>query len=342
MTAFPALRRHWFIACRSRSLGRRPLARTVLGNHLVLFRGAGGAAQALTDSCPHRHAPLSAGWVSGDRIICPYHGWQFDGEGVCRLVAGWEGEQPHRVRNVASYPVREQDGFVWVHPDMTSPPSAEPYRFPLLDDRRYRTRMAEFRVAAELPDALENFLDATHTHFVHRGLIRREGSRRRVRVLVRRQNGRVDAEYVDDGQDSGWVARIFGGGIDTSIDRFLLPSVVQLEHRRRDEVRLLITLFFSPETETSSRVYAVATGRGDPVRSALAMTLGRWLLLSVVRQDRRILELQLRNRQRFGTRPYTSTPIDIFRPHVLRLLGGDQGSSGPADDPSERIVDMLI
>src|SRR5262245_26076824 len=81
------LARHWYVACRSGALGRRPVARTVLGVPLVLFRDAAGGAAALLDRCPHRNVPLSLGHVVPEgHLECAYHGWQFDGTGRCRLV----------------------------------------------------------------------------------------------------------------------------------------------------------------------------------------------------------------------------------------------------------------
>ncbi|MBI2221975.1 MAG: Rieske 2Fe-2S domain-containing protein [Acidobacteria bacterium] len=49
-----------------------------------------GAVVALEDRCPHLGAPLSAGTVTGRRVVCPWHGWVIDlatakvegGEGV--------------------------------------------------------------------------------------------------------------------------------------------------------------------------------------------------------------------------------------------------------------------
>src|SRR6185503_9233540 len=60
------LSNYWYFACRSRELGRRPLACTVLGTPLVLFRAAGSKPAALLDRCPHRNAPLSIGRLVGD------------------------------------------------------------------------------------------------------------------------------------------------------------------------------------------------------------------------------------------------------------------------------------
>src|SRR5690606_40486504 len=50
---------HWYVVCRSRALGRRPRAVTLLDTPLVLFRTGAGKVAALLDRCPHRNVPLS-------------------------------------------------------------------------------------------------------------------------------------------------------------------------------------------------------------------------------------------------------------------------------------------
>lgn len=47
---------------------------------LVLFRAAQGTPCVLDAFCPHRGAHLGhGGRVGGESIVCPFHGWEFDG-----------------------------------------------------------------------------------------------------------------------------------------------------------------------------------------------------------------------------------------------------------------------
>jgi len=79
-----ALKHFWYVACLSTELTKaQPLARTIFGTHVVLFRDHHGQAVALYDRCLHRHARLSAGRVCNGRLGCPYHGWVYDGTGRC-------------------------------------------------------------------------------------------------------------------------------------------------------------------------------------------------------------------------------------------------------------------
>jgi 3-phenylpropionate/trans-cinnamate dioxygenase ferredoxin subunit len=85
----------------------RPLAVTVQGTPLVLVR-VGEQVHALGDVCSHQGGPLSEGRLTGTRLACPWHGWAYDVRtGRCLF--------PTRGGPVPSYPVRVEDGGVWVH-----------------------------------------------------------------------------------------------------------------------------------------------------------------------------------------------------------------------------------
>jgi nitrite reductase (NADH) small subunit len=37
-----------------------------------------GEVSALDNVCPHRGGPLGQGVIEGGKLVCPWHGWQFD------------------------------------------------------------------------------------------------------------------------------------------------------------------------------------------------------------------------------------------------------------------------
>ena len=80
------LMNQWYAAALPSELTDKPLARTICGQAVVMYRAASGRSVALADRCPHRYAPLSAGTCSGDNIVCPYHGIVFDPTGACARI----------------------------------------------------------------------------------------------------------------------------------------------------------------------------------------------------------------------------------------------------------------
>jgi len=107
------VRNTWYVAAWSDEVGhRQPLGRIVIGEPIVFFRTLSGDVVALEDRCAHRRMPLSLGRITeDDRLICPYHGLTFDGQGRCVHVPGQASPPEIRIR---SYPVQERCGMVWV------------------------------------------------------------------------------------------------------------------------------------------------------------------------------------------------------------------------------------
>ncbi len=128
----------WYMAALSASLKPGAMRREMLcGDPVLLGRMPAGGIFALRDICPHRAAPLSAGRIREQTVECPYHGWRFANNGVCTHIpsALQDGDiDVSRIR-VRSYPVREQDGLIWVYfaadPKSDAAPALEPPRIPL-------------------------------------------------------------------------------------------------------------------------------------------------------------------------------------------------------------------
>ena len=90
----------------------------LLGEPVLLGRLKSGEAFALRDICPHRGVPLSAGRILANNTVeCPYHGWRFKKDGACSKIPSLTGHEDLDEENirVRSYPVREQDGLIWVY-----------------------------------------------------------------------------------------------------------------------------------------------------------------------------------------------------------------------------------
>jgi vanillate O-demethylase monooxygenase subunit len=43
-------------------------------------------ARVARNLCGHRGTQLSLGWVEGEEIICPYHGFRYGTDGRCTAI----------------------------------------------------------------------------------------------------------------------------------------------------------------------------------------------------------------------------------------------------------------
>jgi phenylpropionate dioxygenase-like ring-hydroxylating dioxygenase large terminal subunit len=319
--AVAKLPEQWFIACRSRALRDRPLGMTLQGVPLVLFRGAGARPAALEDRCPHRNAPLTAGRVRGGELECAYHGWRFAAGGACVAVPGLAAPPEARATRATAFPCVEQDGYVWVYSTPGREPRRAPFAFPHLGDAGYTTVRREVEVRSTLLAALENTLDVPHTAFLHGGLFRTSRKESEVDVVVRRYADRCEAEYVGEPRPKGLAGRLLapGGGVVTHVDRFLLPSIAQVEYRLGDASHLVVTSAMTPVDDFCTRLFVAVTFR-LPLPAALVRTLITPIATRIFGQDARILRLQSENVQRFGGERFASTEIDVLGPQIWRLL----------------------
>lgn len=116
--AAPLLWNFWYVVLSSSALKKgRVVAKTVMGEPLLLGRTAGGMPFALRDICPHRGIPLRYGSFDGSEVICGYHGWKFDPTGRCTEIPSLLPDQDFGVSRirVRSYPCRDVQGNVWVY-----------------------------------------------------------------------------------------------------------------------------------------------------------------------------------------------------------------------------------
>lgn len=164
----------WFPVATSRELRSKPLRRFLCGVPLVLYRDGTGAAVALHDRCPHRHAPLSDGRVVDGAIECPYHGWCFNSDGRCTAIPFHAGDLPNR--SVPQLAAEERHGLVFVKRGGTD---AEIYTPFWEGAGRTLRRIIPTEAETSLIDAIENVLDPTHTAFTHKTLMRGMSERRK-------------------------------------------------------------------------------------------------------------------------------------------------------------------
>ncbi len=146
-----------------------PVHVKMLGQDFVLFRDTDGTAHCLSNVCVHRGGSLAHGKIKGDCVECPYHGWQFNGEGACTRIPsmGLDAKIPSRAK-IDAYPTVEKYGIVFAFlgdlPEDQRPPIME---IPEYDEEGWRKTFVNPEFEFEYKRSIENGLDFAHNEFVH-------------------------------------------------------------------------------------------------------------------------------------------------------------------------------
>ena len=330
----------WYVACLSSELQDAPLGRTLLGTPLVFFRGPDGKPTALLDRCAHRNVPLSLGRMVERRLECRYHGWQYGSDGRCAKIPSLCGDADKEVRSVPRFAAVEQDGLVWAFATPDVEPEVRPFAVPSLGEGAVEVRRV-VEVESPLHPALENALDVPHTAVLHRGLFRGVREPRRIKARVTRTPEGVQAEYLGEPRPEGLAAKILSpsGGVVVHFDRFILPSIAQVEYRLGSEVHFLVNSICTPVSDVLTRIHAVIA-----FRTRLPGWLVKLLLdpvaTKIFRQDAFILKAQGESLRRFGGEHYASTAIDVLGLQIARLLR--EATPGDAPDEWTREIDLEV
>ena len=207
---------------------------------------------------------------------------------------------------------------VWAEPD--TEPRGEPVRIPFVDDPDYVAIHREYRFEATLHAALENALDVPHTSFVHRGDFRGKAPRNEVEAVRRRIPDGIEVEYRGEPPLSGPSHDEQGRPIlQQHWDRFLMPSVAQVEYRTGEDRHQVTTFPHTPVHDLETRGYLVSCWR-MPERDREGIKRLEGFLDDVLAQDLEILGEQTAAVRRFGGEAYVSTELDLMGPEIWRML----------------------
>lgn len=162
------LRNAWYVAAWDHELQDAPLAVTVLGDSIVLFRQRDGQPAALADQCPHRRLPLSMGRVYDGELECGYHGLTFDHAGTCTRAPCTGQSLPRS--GVRAYAIESRYRLLWIW--MGNAAEADPSTiFPVEhwgDPAWGCNAGGSMSVACNYLHITDNLLDPSHVAWVHR------------------------------------------------------------------------------------------------------------------------------------------------------------------------------
>jgi phenylpropionate dioxygenase-like ring-hydroxylating dioxygenase large terminal subunit len=347
------LQHFWYVASFAKDLRHAPIACRIADHPVVLFRDSLGGAHALLDRCCHRDMPLSAGKITPQGIQCGYHGWEFSPQGQCVRIPGQPADSKSVLRGcVASFVVLEQDGLLWVYGVPNEQPVGQPLRIPYTSDPSYGTVLLDFgAMNAALDNILDNFMDSLHPPFIHAGLIYDDKKRNRLTIDVRHYKHRdgfcgVEGGYLNEPPPiQGLIGRLFAQRTAATVlheERYIAPTLMQVEFRIGKSQHLLSTQLFTPETPTRTRMRVMLN-----TKSKLPMFITNFILrrlfTKLFKQDIQALELQQKAIDQTGVLPRASSDMDILSlisVHFLNQVA--EGKPLDAIHVQEQQYDALI
>ena len=136
---------------------------------IALFRTAEGSFHAVENRCLHRQLKLSLGNVDGCRLVCAYHGWQYDENGRCVETTHNRFGKELPELGLRTYPVQVRYGLVWLFPG--DPAQAQQRRIPEIPELegpdRWVCEPLVFNFSAHHSMVIDNVSDFTHA-WLHR------------------------------------------------------------------------------------------------------------------------------------------------------------------------------
>jgi phenylpropionate dioxygenase-like ring-hydroxylating dioxygenase large terminal subunit len=322
----------WYAILESKEIKKgRIFGVTRMGEKMVAWRDIKGELSVMTDKCPHRGVALSAGRLIGDCIQCPFHGFQYDSTGACKLVpANGKSADPPKALHVRSYLVREEHGLVYI---WWGDPRDEYPQVPWFES------IPEKMVYATLKDhwanhysrTIENQLDVVHLPFIHHNTIGRGN-----RTLVNGPIATEESHWPGDHLLNLWVYNERDEG-----QKPKKPSEIPKPDRRpflqfrygniwqnwiADSLRIVVA--FAPIDNENTMMYLrYYHNVRVPVLRQLMGWIGILSNLVIERQDRRVVITQRPHRPDLGIGEILiqgDNPIALYRRVRRSLIEGKE------------------
>lgn len=175
-----------------------------MGRQIVAWRDSSGEVCVSEAYCPHLGAhlgPKSGGRVRNGRLVCPFHGFEYDIGGQCVATPN---APPPRTARLNVYETRELNGLVFAWwSSVGRGPQWELPQWP--DDEWSRLEYCRLRFPGHPQETSENSVDINHFQYVHGyhtvkqvGKVHVDGAYLRNKFLFRRRMNLAGVRVLTD------------------------------------------------------------------------------------------------------------------------------------------------
>lgn len=309
----------------AKDIGDAPVHVRLLDVDLVLYRTSAGVSVA-RDRCPHRGTALSLGWMENDKIVCPFHGFSYNGGGQCTKIPSMSGPNAKipKAMQLETYLIEERYGLLWVC--LKEEPIVPIPRWDPLENSTGFDRVTfQGTWNASAPRHVENFNDTSHLSWVHANTFGdRDNPESDLYDVLDTEHGLYyEREYRQRITDkSGEVT----GYLDTFTKfEFTFPFTSTYYLQEKDG-EILYALFdvASPISATECELFAIGLakeGTGNEYEE---------FQTRVIAEDIPIVESQVPQELPLDITDEVHVPMDIFSIRYRRALVGRFGLGSPS------------
>ncbi len=238
------IKNYWYLICPASEIKNQIITKTLHGQKIIIFRNKEGNLAALEDRCCHRNVRLSLGYLREGRVVCGYHGWEYDNQGNCVLIPSQlpENKIPPAAK-IKSYPVQEFNRWVWIFiGDPAKADQIKPLDIPEMNQWDFTYKSYVFK--ADLESTAESLVDPYHIAFAHRNSIRSFMGQ------IEEFPADFDIQFHEDGIEGhynranrGTFAEKLYFGRDKNLDtyyRFYFPNMSRLQINFKNRTLLIL------------------------------------------------------------------------------------------------------
>lgn len=328
------VRNTWYVAAWPEEVTQKPLARTLLGDPVVLYRQDDGTAVALEDRCPHRNLPLSMGEVCGKHIVCAYHGLAYDSAGKCVRVPAQENIPA--AAKVRSYPLVERDGALWIWMgDAALADASTIVAYPWHTDPGWANKHSYYLIEGQYQLLHENLLDLSHVGWVHRNTIGGTPDAHSLATMKTDRDGDCVTvkRYLPDSLPPPTYVRAVGfeGRIDRWMKIEFFPTLIRVytgandvgkgvdEERQMDTLGARIFNGVTPETEHTTHYFWSAAHNFKVDQPAVTQAFFKEIEATFL-EDKTVMEAQYTRMRQMPTRRVFDIRSDVGGVQAKRVI----------------------
>lgn len=272
----------------------------LFNTNLIIWRHDESGFSVFPDSCVHQKSPLGGYKKTGkvtNGLQCPYHGWEYNKQGKCIRIPIVDNNQINENIKLFKIPHFYDGTLLWIYPGNKRKPEYENTPSENLEnDIHY-----EVDFTCNIGLLIENFLDTSHTGFVHKNIIRTDKNLQSREVTITTNRTSVLMSHSQSDEKIGMIESIINPQKKPVFhtDHFEAPNKVDIKYIFGDESDLCnfrTRVFMCPVDESNSKAIILINTNFSRFNKTIRTGL-RLIAPVVIYQDFKILDAITKNKK---------------------------------------------